>query len=147
MVCDDSAVVVGYVHNRIDQSLAGTAAAVVELAPLPDKQDGVSMETLQSVGKKLAMHIVAAQPQYLTADQIPSDVLEREKEILWKQQEESGKSAEILEKVVQGRMRKYFESVCLLDQAHMIEDGNPKVGKYLQEQGIAVRRFDALSIP
>lgn len=136
-------IVVGYVHNRVGQSMAGTAAAVVELAPLNDK---VSVETMQSVGKKLAMHIVAARPQYLTPDSVPSDVLEREKDILMKQQEGSGKSLEILEKVVQGRLRKFYESICLVEQPHMIEDKNPKVGKHLKDQGIAVTRFEALSI-
>lgn len=145
-------VLVGYVHNRVDMAVpAGTAAAVVELVPLATGQAtktfaAATAESLQTAGKKLAMHIVAARPSYLTISDIPSDVLNKEKEILTKQLADSGKPADIIEKIVQGKLRKFYESVCLTEQAHMIEEGNPKISKSLAEQGIAVKRFEALSI-
>jgi elongation factor Ts len=137
-------VLVGYVHNRVDNAVAaGTAAAVVELVPL---KEAVTEETLQTAGKKLAMHIVASRPAYLTVADVPADVLDKEKEILTKQIGDSGKPAAIVEKIVQGKLRKFYESVCLTEQAHMIEEGNPNIAKCLAEQGIAVKRFEALSI-
>lgn len=142
---------VGYVHNRVDHAVpAGTAAAVVELVPLASSEANaktVTPETLQAVGKKLAMHIVAARPTYLTISDIPAHVLEKERMILTKQLGEShGKPAEIVEKIVQGKLRKFYESVCLTEQAHMIEEGNPKISECLADQGIMVARFEALSI-
>jgi elongation factor Ts len=143
---DDDSIVVGYVHNRVGTSSAGTAAAIVELGSADPAKKPIGLDSLQSVGKKLAMHIVAAKPQYLCSQDVPGEVLDRELEILRKQQEGSGKSPEIVEKVVQGRLRKFFETVCLLEQPHFIEDKNPKVDSYLKEQGIAVKRFEARSI-
>lgn len=139
-------ILVGYVHNRVDPSRdAGTAAALVELAPEEGKKD-VTKETLQAVGKKLAMHVVAARPQYMSPEDVPESELEKEKEILTKQQESSGKPPEIVEKIVLGRLRKFYEGVCLTEQAHMIEEKNPKVGKVLKSHGITIKRFELLSI-
>jgi elongation factor Ts len=72
---------VGYVHGRMENSeVAGTAAAVVHVTP----KDGVnvSVEVLKDAGKKLAMHIVAAKPLYLNPETVPSEEIEREKDIL-----------------------------------------------------------------
>jgi elongation factor Ts len=143
---DDDSIVVGYVHNRVGSSSAGTAAAIVELGSADPAKRPVGSEVLQAVGKKLAMHVVAAKPQHLRLQDVPGEAVDRELEILRKQQEGSGKPPEIVEKVVQGRLRKFYESVCLLDQPHFIEDKNPKVGSYLSEQGIVVKRFEARSI-
>jgi len=140
-------ILVGYVHNRVDSSrTAGTAAAVVEVAPLEGKD--VPTNILLATGKKLAMHVVAARPQYLRPDDVPANEVKKEKEILTKQAEEdsSDKPPEIVEKIVLGRMRKFYEEVCLTEQPHMIEEKNPKVGKVLNDQGIAVKQFVSLSI-
>jgi len=153
---DGGGILVGYVHNRIDNDKdAGTAAAVVELAPDPDRRRSssssaavaVSDDELRDAGKKLAMHVVAARPLYLSPDDVPQDALEREKEILTKQQEGSGKPADIVEKIVLGRLRKYYKDACLTEQGHMIEEKNPTVGKFLKQKGIVVKQFAALTIP
>jgi elongation factor Ts len=155
MRCDNSdgieRAVVGYVHNRVgggsgggdgdgSTSTAGTAAALV-LVRSTDPH--VTAERLQSVGKKLAMHVVAARPQYLSPDDVPSEVVLHERDILLKQEGGSGKAPEILEKIVQGRLRKFYEGVCLIEQPHYVEDKSPKIGPYLKGQGIAVERFEA----
>lgn len=59
---------------------------------------------------------------------------------------DSGKPADILEKIVNGRMRKFYEGVCLTEQAHMVEEGNPKVSKVLDQLGVEVRQFEAKSV-
>lgn len=59
---------------------------------------------------------------------------------------DSGKPADILEKIVNGRMRKFYEGVCLTEQAHMVEEGNPKVSKVLDKTGIQVKQFELKSV-
>jgi elongation factor Ts len=74
-------ILIGYVHGRVDSSdVAGTAAAVVHVAP--KEGTSVSIQLLADAGKKLAMHIVAAKPIYLSPADVPQEEIEREKEIL-----------------------------------------------------------------
>jgi elongation factor Ts len=136
---------VGYVHGRVEGSpVVGTAASVVHVVG-KNKSD-VPDEVLKDAGKKLAMHVVAAKPQYLTPDDVPEDVIAKEKDILMQQMADSGKPADILEKIVDGRMRKFYEGVCLTEQPHMVEEKNPKVSKVLDTLGIQVTQFELKSI-
>lgn len=134
---------VGYVHNKVDSSNhAGASAAVVEV-----ESDGkVDLDTLNMIGKKLAMHVVAARPQYLTAKDVPADIVAKEKELLSSQTEHNGKPPEVVAKIVEGRLRKFYEGICLTEQAHMIEEKNPKVSKVLADHGIKVNSFEAFFI-
>lgn len=146
---------VGYVHNKINSSDAGTSAAIVEIAPIEGNMNA-STETLQMAGKKLAMHIVAARPQYLAPTDVPVDEVRKEKDILMKQllsddddaanAKNKKKSPEMLEKIVEGKLRKFYEIVCLTEQSHMIEEKNPKVGKVLSNLDVTVNNFTTLSI-
>ena len=143
-------VVVGYVHGKVlPSSPAGTAAAMVELAPLKNATT-VDKDFLLDVGKKLAMHIVAAQPQYLDAASVPTDVVEAERVMLTNQIEldnaNQNKPPEIIAKIVEGRLRKFYETTCLLEQQHMIEPENPKIGKHLASLGIQCHRFSLVSV-
>ena len=142
----DDCVLVGYVHNKVDSSAdaaaVGMTAALVEMQGL----DQQSAEALQAVGKKMAMHIVAARPSYIMRDDVSEAELDKERAILTKQVAESGKSDDIVAKMVEGRLRKFYEEICLTEQEHMIEEGNPKIEKYLREQGMVVKRFELMSI-
>lgn len=143
---ETESVLTGYVHGRIPGSdCAGTSAAVVEIAKIDDSSKATKEEMIDA-GKKLAMHVVAAKPTYLNPNAVPADVLEKEKAILMEQMADSGKPADILEKIVTGRMRKFYEGVCLTDQAHMVEEGNPKVAKALGDKGLEVKSFQYKSI-
>ena len=145
----DDCILVGYVHNKVDSSASASSAAAGGMTAALVEMQGLnqqSVETMQAVGKKMAMHIVAARPSYCTSDDVPQEELEKERAILTKQVAESGKSDEIVAKMVEGRLRKFFEDICLTEQEHMIEEGNPKIGKYLREQGMAVKRFELMSI-
>jgi len=139
---DNDSVVAGYVHGKVFQeSNAGTAAALVELAKSSSSSSSknkctLSRDEIEQVGKRLAMHIVAAKPVYLAPKNVPEHEIEKEKQILMEQMADSGKPADILEKIVNGRMRKYYEEVCLLEQNHMLEEGNPKVSKLLAQLGL-----------
>jgi len=76
------------------------------------------------------MHVAAANPQYLSRDQVPGDVVEKEKEIMRVKAKDSGKPDNIVEKIIEGQINKYFGEVCLLEQAYVI-DPDQKVGKVI----------------
>lgn len=153
---DENGVLVGYVHNKVESASSeknnnatavGMSAALVEVMRA-DSNNSVEKEALQDVGKKLAMHIVAARPAYCTPDDVPAEEIEKERGILTKQStaDSPGKPAEIVAKIVEGRLCKFYQGVCLTEQEHMIEEGNPQIGKFLRDQGVAVKRFELVSI-
>ncbi|OAM84174.1 translation elongation factor Ts [Devosia elaeis] len=112
-------VVESYVHNAVKTGL-GKIGILVALESTGDKA------ALSALGKQLAMHIAAAQPQAISPEDLDQDVVARERAIILEQVKESGKPADIAEKMVDGRMRKYFEEVTLLSQVFVI-DGETKV--------------------
>ena len=72
--------------------------------------------------KNIAMHIAAADPQYVSSEDVPEEVLDQEKEIIRDQFKDSNKPPEIIEKIVQGKLGKFFEEVCLMDQPYIKDD-------------------------
>ena len=103
-------------------------------------------DAFQELCNDLAMHIAAAAPEYVTVDEVPADVIEREKKVQIARVMEEGKPEHIAEKIVTGRMGKYYEDVCLLEQKYVIDD-SVTVGEMLTQQvatigeNIKVRRF------
>ncbi|KAL7525340.1 hypothetical protein ACHAWF_001316 [Thalassiosira exigua] len=131
-------ILAGYVHGRASPgATCGTAASLVELEITSDEGKDAAKEA----GKKLAMHVVAAKPLYLNPESVPDDVVQKEKEILMEKMANTNKPPEILEKIIAGQLRKFYEGICLTEQAHMVEEGNPKVSKVLKESGLEVRAF------
>ena len=112
-------VVESYVHNAVKAGL-GKIGILVALESTGDKA------ALSALGKQLAMHIAATNPLSIDPEDLDQTVVARERAIILEQVKESGKSAEIAEKMVDGRMRKYFEEVTLLAQTFVI-DGETKV--------------------
>ena len=92
------------------------------------------------VAKDVCMQIAAARPEYLNEASVPEDRLNKEKEILKVQTMNEGKPEAIAEKIVQGRIRKFFEEVCLVDQV-FVKDANKKVSDILKEHGAEVTEF------
>ena len=113
-------VVESYVHAAVKPGL-GKIGILVALESTGDKA------ALSALGKQLAMHIAATNPLSIDPEDLDQAVVARERAIILEQVKESGKSAEIAEKMVDGRMRKYFEEVTLLAQTFVI-DGETKVG-------------------
>lgn len=111
--------VVGYVHGALGDNI-GKIGVLVGL------ESDAPADALQGVGKQLAMHIAAANPQFLNPDSVDSEVAEREKNVLIEQAKAEGKPQEIAEKMVQGRMQKFFKEICLTEQIFVI-DGESKV--------------------
>ena len=103
-------------------------------------------EEFQTFAREVAMQIAASNPKYISKEEIPESELEREKEILKAQVLESGKPENIAEKIVEGKIEKFFEEVCLLNQTY-IRDSKVKINDLLQEliakigENIKVRRF------
>jgi elongation factor Ts len=93
----------------------------------------------------VAMHIAAMNPPYATAEDVPGDVLEKEKQILKEQALNSGKPAEIVDKMVEGRIRKYLEEICLVSQAY-VKDTGITVGKFLEDNGAKIVGFSKITV-
>ena len=120
-------VVASYVHNQEVPGL-GKIGVLVALQSSGDKS------VLESFGRQVAMHIAATNPQSLDVDSLDQTLLDREREVLMEQARASGKPEEIIEKMVQGRLRKYYEEVVLLEQVFVI-DGETKVSKAVEAAG------------
>lgn len=119
--------VVPYVHGALKDGL-GKIGVLVAL------ESGASADALQAVGKQIAMHVAAAFPRYLDRDSVDQADLEKERNFLIEQAKEEGKPQEIAEKMVEGRMRKYYEEHCLLDQKFVI-DGETKISDVVANAG------------
>ena len=113
-----------YMHNAAAPGL-GRIGVLVALESTGDK------EKLGELGRKLAMHVAAANPLAVTQDDIDPAVIERERVVLAEQAKESGKPENIIDKMVEGRLRKYYEEVALMSQVYVI-DGETKVGDALK---------------
>lgn len=103
-------------------------------------------EIFKSFVHDIALHIAAADPTYVTVDEVPSDEIEKEKEIYKKQALNDGKPEKIVEKIAEGRIRKYYEESVLLEQA-FVKDPDKKIGDLLKEniakigENIVIKRF------
>lgn len=117
--------VVGYVHNA-------TAPNLGKIGVLVGLESEGDAEKLQALGKQLAMHVAAAFPQFLNKESVDPAVLEREKSVIREQALAEGKPAEIVEKMLEGRVRKFCEEICLLEQKFVI-DGETKISKLLED--------------
>ncbi len=101
--------------------------------------------------KDIAMHIAAANPQYVSREEVPEEVLEKEKNIMKEQLRQQGKPENILDKIVEGKIEKFYEETCLLDQP-FIKDDSMKVKDLIQNaiakmgENIIVRRFARFQI-
>ncbi len=128
-----SGFVAGYVHNALNPSM-GAAAGLVAIKT----QDA---QGLEQFGKRLAMHVVAAKPRFLSPANVPASVLEYERGVITEQAAGSGKPANIVAKMTEGRLRKFLGEISLLEQPHMIEEGNPPVKELAGKLGCEVVGF------
>jgi len=94
----------------------------------------------EETARDVAMHVAAINPCYISRDEVPADEIDQERETLKKQAMNEGKPEHIVEKMVEGRLNKWFEEICLLDQP-FVKDTDQKVGKYVQSKGSAVKTF------
>ena len=123
--------VVGYIHSALAEGL-GKIGVLVALESSADSA------TLEAIGKQVAMHVAASNPQFLDKDSVDADVLERERTVLKEQAIASGKPAEIAEKMVEGRIRKFYEEICLTEQA-FIMDTDKTVAQAVADAGSDIK--------
>jgi elongation factor Ts len=117
--------VASYVHNAAGAGL-GKIGVLVAL------ESAGNAEKVAALGKQLAMHIAAANPQALSIAEVDPKALERERGVLREQAASSGKPAAVIEKMVEGRLRKYYEDVVLLEQVYVI-DGESRVSAAVEK--------------
>jgi elongation factor Ts len=119
--------VAAYVHNQLAPN-QGKIGVLVAL------ESGAGPDKLEATAKQVAMHVAAVNPAAISQDQIDPQLVEREQQVLKDQARESGKPENIIEKMVEGRMRKFYEENALLDQTFVV-DGESRVGDMLDKLG------------
>ena len=125
-----SGVVASYIHGATAPGL-GKIGVLVALESTGDAGK------LAEVGKQIAMHIAAASPLFLSVDSVDGSALDRERAVLTEQAAASGKPPAVIEKMVEGRIRKYYEEVVLLEQVFVI-DGETKINKVVENAAKAL---------
>jgi elongation factor Ts len=127
-----------YIHN------GGNIGVLVEVN---SETDFVAKnDVFKALVRDIAMHIAASAPKYLSKKEVPAEELEKEKSVYRAQLEQEGKPADMIEKIVEGKLDKYYSEVCLLEQP-FIKDEDKTVGELLAEktgeigEKITVRRF------
>jgi elongation factor Ts len=118
-------VVAGYMHGAIAPNM-GKIGVLVAL------ESTGHVEKLAELGKQIAMHAAASFPKYLKSDEVDPSELEREKEIIRDQARQQGKPTDIIEKMLDGRMRKFYEEICLLEQVYVM-DNERKITQVLKD--------------
>jgi len=134
----EEGLVVSYIHHN---------NRVGVLLELKCETDFVARtDEFQELARNIAMHIAMANPQYVSRDQIPQEVIEHEMSIEREKAKAEGRPEAVLDKIVQGRMAKFYESVCLLDQP-FIKDDSKKIADLINEtiarlgENIVIGRF------
>lgn len=107
--------VISYIHNSIAPNI-GKIAVLIAL------ESGANKDKLEELGKQIAMHIAATKPEALDIESVNPETLERETQVLKDQARASGKPENIIEKMIQGRIRKYYEEIVLLEQFFVMDD-------------------------
>ena len=131
-------VVASYIH------MGGKIGVLVEINCETDFV--AKTEAFQTIARDVAMQIAAANPKYVSIEEVPAEEVEKEKEILRAQAENEGKPAQIIERMVEGRVKKFYQDVCLLEQA-FVKDSSKTIREYVNEmtltigEKISIRRF------
>jgi elongation factor Ts len=120
----EGGVVVPYIHNAV-------ASGIGKIGVLVGLKSTADAATLEALGKQLAMHVAATAPKSLSVEDLDPTEVEREKSILVDQAKASGRPPEIIEKMVSGRLQKFYQEVVLLEQTFVI-DNESKVAKVIE---------------
>ena len=119
--------IVSYMHNA-------TAPGLGRIGVLVALESTTGADVLEGLGKQIAMHIAATAPASLSVDDLDPESVQRERDVLIEQAKASGKPQEIAEKMVQGRMKKYYQEVVLLEQTSVI-DGETRIADVVANAG------------
>jgi elongation factor Ts len=133
-----SGVVATYMHNALKPGL-GKIGVLVALEAASE------LEGLETLGRQIGMHVAATRPDALDIDSVDPAALERERAVLSEQARASGKPDAIIEKMVDGRIRKYYEEVVLLEQV-WVHDGESRVREVVKKSGGKLVAFDRFAL-
>src|SRR5271156_3219939 len=125
-------VAAAYIHGALKPGL-GKIGVIVGL-------EGQTGEAIEALGRQIGMHVAATRPDCLSVTEVDPAALEREKNVLSDQARASGKPEAIIEKMVEGRIKKYYEDVVLLEQV-WVHDGESKVKAVVEKAGAKITRF------
>jgi elongation factor Ts len=126
-------VVATYVHNTLKPALGKIGVLVAIEGP-------GEFETLEILGRQIGMHVAASRPEALEIDAVDPAALDRERDVLSAQARSSGKPENIIAKMVEGRIRKYYEEVVLLEQV-WVHDGESRVRAVVKKAGVTLTGF------
>ena len=128
----DGSRVFHYIHNNFK------VGVLLELAPASDDS------AFNELGHAICMQIAAMNPQFIKPEDVPEDVKDREKAVYRQQLLDEGKPADRLDKIIEGKLRKFYETACLVEQEY-IRDGDKKI-KDLIGKSVTVKRFARFAI-
>ncbi len=145
--------------DRFDVSGAGAIASYIHMGGKVgvllevgcEKEDTPSQETFKDLVKDITLHIAAAAPSGLNRSDIPAELVEAEKEVFRKQMENSGKPAEIIDKIVEGKLGKFYSEQCLVDQG-FIKEPDTTIAALLETKGkelgdtLTINRFTRFAV-
>ena len=129
-----SGVVATYVHGALRPGLGKIGVLAAIEAPTAD-------EAIEQLGRQVGMHVAATRPSALDVSSLNQEEVERERAVLIEQSRASGKPEAIIEKMVEGRIRKFYEEVVLLEQV-WVHDGETRVKDVVKKAGVKLAGFD-----
>ena len=138
---DEKGVLAGYVHVPA----ADKIGVLVELEA--GSAEAANSDALKNLGRELAMQIAASKPTYLVRDEVPARIVEQERDIARTTAIQEGKPEAAVEKIVEGRLKKFYEETVLMDQAYLREP-KKSVAQILKEagEGVTLRRYVRYSV-
>jgi elongation factor Ts len=128
-----SGTVASYMHNAVRPGL-GKIGVLVAL------EGAGEMQVMEALGRQIGMHVAATRPEALDVNAVDASALEREKAVLTEQAQASGKPDAVIQKMVEGRIRKYYEEVVLLEQV-WVHDGESRVKVVVEKAGLKLAGF------
>lgn len=119
-------VIAHYMHNKVADKIGGIGVLLAIESNAPK-------DKLEELGKKIAMHIAAIKPESITVEELDQSIIEKERATLKEQAKESGKPEQVIDKMVEGRMKKFYEQVVLLEQPFVM-DNKSKISQVIKEE-------------
>ena len=130
--------VASYMHNAVKPGL-GKIGVLVAL------EGNGEMNVMETLGRQIGMHVAATRPEALDVNAVDASALEREKAVLMEQAKASGKPDAVIQKMVEGRIRKYYEEVVLLEQV-WVHDGESRVKAVVEKAGLQLAGFQRFQL-
>ena len=123
-----------YVHNALGTDLGNIVAVTAFEIPGFDDLDSATQNRLEEAARKVCMHVAAAQPRFISPETVPQTTVEQEKDIIREQVKRMNKPDNVVEKIVEGRLRKFYSEACLLQQEFVVGEGEGMtVGEWLEK--------------